>query len=1234
MRPTAPTPSAASIAAKGARSADRYVVQKELASGGMGAVFQVLDRLTGEQRALKRVSLNTDRSGAAIEALKREYQVLASLDHPRIIRVFDYGIDESGPYYTMELLDGQDLRQAAPVPYRQACRYLRDVATSIALLHARRLLHRDLSPSNVRIAADGHCKLLDFGALSPFGFTPVIVGTPPFVAPEALAGASLDQRADLYSLGALAYWMLTGRHAFSVRRMDELPDAWLKPPPPPSARVHGIPESLDTLVLSLLRKDPLARPASAAEVIARLNVIGELSAEKTGEAELADSFLLNPRFTGREKELNELQSATDGALRGHGDAIRIEAASGMGRTRLLEEVGVRAQLSGATVVRVDASMYRQLHGASRAIVLRLFEALPARAREIGVRYRHNLSALGSEVADRLPAQSTQPPKVERDGKPEIARPLDGFVVEIARTRPLVLEIDNVEYADDSSLGFVAALARICREHPILVVVTERTQREEGSRVGLDALRHHSRRIELAGLRSEETLELVRSLFGDAPNVQRFAEWLHDRTAGSPLHAVEIARQLVAKQVIRYSGGLWTLPLDRPDAELNAALGDALSIRIAALGADARALAECLSLQRESPTFKLCRLLSDGADDREVLLRLDELARTDVLYPEADGYRFSSTAVREALLAEMNLDTLEDNHKRLGLAFEKLAGQENPNLRIEAGWHLIQGGEELRGADLIANVACDPFTVRTAIANLHRIGQPVEAALQAYARHRRSVYERTPLLAALAQAGYYEERTWGERYGDQALDALEDLTGLRTARRLRRFCGRRLGLVLGILAAFVRFVLTPRRERKYSFATLIIQLLGAVTTLTAAAALSFDENKAASIAEILEPFSVLPERLTPRGIYEFCKSLREITRDNEAVAYRTFETLRQQFENPRYYPTLPDDGRKLYVAAAHFARGSFATMSTDGQAALESADALDATGLKLYATIASQLRFLYHMNRGEFAAAAPHREQMEVNAAHVGSIWQVETWEAAALILVHTSLSDVVGATHVARRLDMLSRTVPSLKRHARLARQALLLAGGDMSYTVEVDAEYSMMEPRSFIGWGATQAFLARGYNETGQHAEAKAVCERTLAHLRDEDREFVSHFLVLEIEAAIADAHLGRVADALSRIDALLERFAAIHHPLVHGLLHEARARISWLAGDAIAYRRSLTEVQRWFRPTENPVLIAKCERLARLGEPTTTRRQSDPPPLGALETVREIGSESNTQTVVEKVG
>jgi hypothetical protein len=1186
----------------------------------MGIVYQVLDRSTGEMCALKRVSSEAAQRPGALEAIKREYQVLASLNHPRIIRVFDYGVDDGGPYYTMELLEGRDLRQAAPVPYRDACRYLRDVATSIALLHARRLLHRDLSPTNVRITADGRCKLLDFGALTPFGPTNEVVGTPPGVPPEALAFSSLDQRADLYSLGALAYWVLTGRHAFAVRRLDDLIDAWQKPPAPPSAWVSDVPSALDALVMSLLRADALARPASAAEVIARLDVIGELPPENTAElAQVAHSFLLNPRFTGRRKQLSELSSRADAALRGHGSAVRVEAASGMGRTRLLEELGVRAQLAGATVVRVDASMYRQVHGTARALVLRLFDALPSEARQLAAGYRQAFTALGSEVAERARAGLPHDNDFEADAKGALARPLEAWITELSRVKPLVLEVDNVEDADDASLGLLSSLARQSREHAILIVASERVQREGNVRMGLEALRSHSQRIELTGLSSNEMLELVRSLFGDAPNIKRFAEWLHGRTAGSPLHAMEITRHLVAKQIVRYSGGLWTLPLDRPDAEIRDALGDALSIRIGLLTPPARALAECLSLQREPPTFELCRLLCDDQTDRQVLLLLDELARHDVLYAEADGYRFSSSALREALLAGMSTETLDDNHRRLGDAFEKLASRENAALRVEAGWHLIQGGAELRGADLIADVARDPFAIRTAIANLHRIGRPVEAALKAYARHRRSIYERMPLLAALAQAGYYEERAWGELYGDQALDVLEDLSGLRTARRLRRFCGRRLSLVFGILTAFLRYVLTPRRERKYSFATILIQLLGAVTTLTGAAALSFDDQKADRIAEVLEPFSVLPERLTPRGIYEFCRSIKEITRDNEAQAYATFEKLRRQFEDPRYYPTLPDDGRKLYIAAAHFARGSFATMRADGRAALESADALDATGLKLYAMIASQLRFLYHMNRGEFAKAAPHREQVDVNAAHIGSVWQVETWEAAALILVHTSLSDVVGSTHVSRRLEMLSHSVPSLKRHARLASQGLLLSGGDASYTARVDVEYRAMSPRSFIGWGATQGFLARGFNEVGQHLEAKAVCDRTLRHLSEAEHEFVSHFLNLEIEAAIADAHLGRVDEALARIDGKLERFANTDHPLVHGLLHEARARICWLIEDRAGYARSLAEVERWFRPTGTPVLIAKCERLAQLGRGVPSARPSElPPPYTIEETVR----------------
>ena len=170
----------------------------------MGEVFAAVDRSTGASIALKRL-LTAPAERRTFEVLfMREYHALSELRHPRIIEVYDYGVDAGTPYYTMELLDGQDLGKISPLPYRDACRYLRDVASSHALLHARRLLHRDVSPRNVRRTSDGRCKLLDFGAMIPFGIPPNVTGTPPCIAPEALQGAPLDQRSDLYSLGALA----------------------------------------------------------------------------------------------------------------------------------------------------------------------------------------------------------------------------------------------------------------------------------------------------------------------------------------------------------------------------------------------------------------------------------------------------------------------------------------------------------------------------------------------------------------------------------------------------------------------------------------------------------------------------------------------------------------------------------------------------------------------------------------------------------------------------------------------------------------------------------------------------------------------------------------------------------------------------------------------------------------------------------------------------------------------
>lgn len=255
--------------------ADRYELLKIYGRGGMAVVFEAFDRRTGEKIALKRLEQVADEGKHArhLELLEREFHTLAELAHPRVVEVREFGHDGDTAFYTMELLDGGDLHALAPMPWRQACGVARDLCSALSFVHSRRLVHRDVSPRNVRCTERGIAKLIDFGAISPLGPNKLLVGTPPCCAPESVNLQSLDARTDLYALGASLYYALTGQHAYAARSIQNLPDVWAASLVPPARLVPDIPAALDHLVQDLLRLDPDARPASAWEVAQRLAAI-------------------------------------------------------------------------------------------------------------------------------------------------------------------------------------------------------------------------------------------------------------------------------------------------------------------------------------------------------------------------------------------------------------------------------------------------------------------------------------------------------------------------------------------------------------------------------------------------------------------------------------------------------------------------------------------------------------------------------------------------------------------------------------------------------------------------------------------------------------------------------------------------------------------------------------------------------------------------------------------------
>jgi eukaryotic-like serine/threonine-protein kinase len=274
-----------------------YQLVELLGRGGMGEVWRARHRLLARGAAIKLIRPELIGAGSPAETLnilrrfEHEAQATAALNSPHTIRVFDYGATADHTfYYVMELLEGRDLhslvREFGPVPAGRVLFFLRQVCHSLAEAHARGVVHRDITPSNIYMCRMGldydFVKVLDFGLVKFHGARSseyqangkahTTTGTPAFMAPEIVLGAEVDQRADVYALGCVMYYLLTGQPVFEASTTRELLALHLQTPPvPPSQRTEmPIPRELDALVLACLEKDPQRRPKDAAVVLEAL----------------------------------------------------------------------------------------------------------------------------------------------------------------------------------------------------------------------------------------------------------------------------------------------------------------------------------------------------------------------------------------------------------------------------------------------------------------------------------------------------------------------------------------------------------------------------------------------------------------------------------------------------------------------------------------------------------------------------------------------------------------------------------------------------------------------------------------------------------------------------------------------------------------------------------------------------------------------------------------------------
>lgn len=522
---------------------NRYVLQERIGGGGMGVVFRALDRLTGKRVALKQVTraiedlqLGTSKRRLNLRlALAQEFRVLAALRHPHIISVLDYGFDDSGqPYFTMDLLENaQTILEAGWAgSYDERMALFGQMLQALAYLHRWGILHRDIKPENV-LVVDGQVKVLDFGLAlwRDQATADDVTGTLAYMAPEVLNGYPATEAADLYAAGVIAYELFAEKHLYNFSTITSL--------------VHNIlavPVNLDKLDIThpvaevfrrLLAKTPEERYPSVAATLAALNLASGRRQTQETEA-IRESFLQAAPFVGRENERTLLVKALEEAEQGHGSAWLIGGESGVGKSRLIDDIQPHALVSGVQVLRGQAvseggSPYTLWRETLRRLPL-LIDITDAEASV--------LKTLVPDVGDLLARDIPDP--LDIDPSPAQARLL-GVLASLFRRlkQPIVIVLEDLQWAGSESLALLSQINQIIHELPLMIVATFRNDELPDLPDRFPTMRL----IELVRLTPEEIARLSESMLGEGGRQARVINLLEQETEGNVFFLVEVVRVL-------------------------------------------------------------------------------------------------------------------------------------------------------------------------------------------------------------------------------------------------------------------------------------------------------------------------------------------------------------------------------------------------------------------------------------------------------------------------------------------------------------------------------------------------------------------------------------------------------------------------------------------------------------------------------------------------------------------
>lgn len=670
---------------------NRYLLKNQLGAGGMGIVYRAKDNLTGDMIALKSLilpgeSLDFKSQATLVDAddirliLAQEFRMLASLRHPHIISVIDYGFDAvNQPYFTMELLDNPQTLVAAgkTLQLKDQITLLVQTLQALAYLHRRGVVHRDLKPENVQVI-DGTVRVLDFGLAVSREFTSqgddTLSGTLPYMAPELFGGALVSDKSDLYAIGVMAYELFAGRHPIDYHDLDILTFADEVRSHIPDVSVLPVPEAIQVVISRLLAKSADERYENANRAIVAFCEASEIPIPPETKA-IRESYLQAAQFVGREVELKQLSRMLARASAGLGSAWLIGGESGVGKSRLLYELRIRALVQGVLVLRdeareTDNRPYQAFRGVLRNLVL-LAPLSELEASVVKVILPDIETLLGRTIQD--------PPELDPDrARLRLHSTVSTLVQRVQQ--PMVIVIEDLQWASNETLDLLRWITSGVSDQPLLLIGSYRN--DEVPRLPSDL--PDMNRIHLNRLSSAEITQLSVSMLGNHGTNPEVIALLQRETEGNVFFMVEVVRAL-AEEVGRLEEIGKT---ELPERVFSWGIQTIIQHRLDRIAPEDRSLLQMAAIAGRELDLVVLEALSPASNIERWLTDCSEVA---VLEVQDAQWRFAHDRLREATLVPLQADEYPDLHRHIAIAIEH--AYEDVSEQVgQLAYHWAQAGD--------------------------------------------------------------------------------------------------------------------------------------------------------------------------------------------------------------------------------------------------------------------------------------------------------------------------------------------------------------------------------------------------------------------------------------------------------------------------------------------------------------------------------------------------------------